>query len=101
MVDKLYIYTPNQNIQVDTGKGHLAGVIATSDSLTTPGAVAVYDYAGAGPPSEKLYECIVTGPYPLVMLFNDRFAPRFQDAVWLVSSAHVYVTLFVHMPVIG
>ncbi|HSB65035.1 MAG TPA: hypothetical protein VLD65_00560 [Anaerolineales bacterium] len=97
MADKLYLYTPTQNLQVDTGKGHLAGVIATSDS-TTAGAVTIYDYAGAGPPSEKIFEVIVTAPMPVILLFNDRYAPRFQDGVWLISSDHVYVTMFVHIP---
>ncbi len=98
MADKLYIFTPTQNKQVDTGRGHLAGVIATSDDLATPVAVTVYDYAGVGPPDEVIFQVIVTAPHPIVMLFNDRFAPRFQDGVWLVTGDHVYVTLFVHIP---
>ncbi len=97
MADKLYLFTPEQNLQVDTGKGHLAGVIATSTS-TTSGAVSVYDYAGAGPPDEKIFEVMVTAPQPVIILFNDRYAPRFQDGVWLISSANIYVTLYVHIP---
>lgn len=98
MTDKLYIYTPDQNLQVDTGKGHLAGVIITSTSLTGPKGCTIFDYAGAGPPSEKIFEVMVNAYTPVIIFFNDRYAPRFQDGVWLIAGAEVYVTMYLHMP---
>ena len=98
MADKLYLYNPTQNLQVDTGKGHLAGVIITCDDQAAAGAVTIYDYAGGGPPSEKIFEVVVTAPIPIIIFFNDRYAPRFQDGLWLISTDHVYVTMYAHMP---
>jgi hypothetical protein len=99
MADKRYIFTPNQDLQVDTGKGHLAGAIVSSTSAVS-GACTVYDYAGMGPPliTQKIFEIMVNANNPVIILYNDRFAPRFYSGVWLHSSADVYVTLFVHIP---
>ena len=100
MTDKRYIFTPEQDLQVDTGKGHLAGVIVSSVSSTS-GVCTVYDYAGAGPPeiTDKIFEIVINANNPAIILFNDRYAPRFYSGVWLFSAADVYVTLFVHIPV--
>jgi hypothetical protein len=35
---------------------------------------------------------------PVVALFNDRFAPRFHDGLWLISSADVYCMIWHHHP---
>ncbi len=99
MTDYIFVYVGPQNLQLATGKGHFAGAIVTSDSAV-PGACTLYDYQGAGPPliTDKIYEVIVTSPQPLVTLFNDRYAPRFHEGVWLILSDNLYATLYVHVP---
>ncbi len=99
MTDYIILYTPDQNLQVVTGAGHLPGVIVTSTS-GTPAACSIFDYAGAGPPAitDKIFEVMVNNQYPVVILFNDRFAPRFHDGVWLTLGNNLYATLYVHVP---
>jgi hypothetical protein len=98
MADLLDIYTPNQNVQVDTRKGHLAGMIVTSTS-TTPTACTLYDYEGAGPPTgPKIFEVMVSAYAPVIILFNDRYAPRFQDGLWLISGNNIYTSIWHHHP---
>jgi hypothetical protein len=97
MADKLICYTPSQDVQVDTGQGHIAGIIVTSDSATV-GACTLYDYIGGGPPSGKLIDVIVNQAYPIILLMNDRYAPRFRSGLWLHLSAHCYLTMWYHMP---
>ncbi len=98
MTDYLSCFTPDQDAQVDTGKGHVAGALVTSTSATS-GACSLYDYAGAGPPDgPKILEVMVNSNAPLTLLFNDRYAPHFKDGLWLHSSAEVYVTLWFHIP---
>jgi hypothetical protein len=94
MSDNIYIYTPTQNLQVATGKGLLSGVIVTSSS-TTPALCSIYDYFGAGPPAIKIFEVEVASPQPVIIFFQDRFAPRFAAGLWLITPANVYVTMFV------
>jgi len=98
MTDYLTCFTPDQDVQINTGKGHVAGVVLSSTS-TTPGALQLFDYAGAGPctgPSILLVS--VTAYSPVVLLFNDRFAPRFHDGLWLQLSTDCYLTIWHHIP---
>jgi hypothetical protein len=98
MADKLICYTPSQDVLVDTGQGHIAGLILTSDSATV-GACTLYDYAGAGPPTgPKLMDMIVNSSYPIVLFLSDRYSPRFHSGLWLHLSDHCYLTLWWHMP---
>jgi len=98
MADYLTCYTPGTDVQVDTGKGHVAGVLLSSTS-TTPGAFVLYDYAGASPPTgPAILMASVTAYSPVILLFNDRFAPRFSDGLWLHLSADCYLTLWHHLP---
>ena len=98
MADLLDIYTPTQNLQVAQGKGHLAGVIVTSSS-STAGGCTLFDYSGVGPPDgPKIFSVVVCNGAPVVALFNDRFAPRFHDGLWLISSADVYCMIWHHHP---
>ncbi len=99
MADLLDIYTPDQNVQVHTAKGHLAGVVVTSTSSTS-GACTLYDYDGAGPPDgPKIFEVMVCANAPVIILFNDRYAPRFHDGLWLISGNNVYCSIWHHHPV--
>jgi len=100
MTDYLTVYTPDQDVQVDTGKGHVAGVVVSSTS-TTPGAMELYDYAGAGPPTGPgILLVSVTAYSPVILLFNDRFAPRFADGLWLHLASDCYLTLWHHVPLV-
>jgi hypothetical protein len=98
MGDKLITYTPNQDILVDTGKGHVAGLVITSTS-TTAGACDLFDYVGAGPPTgPKIFTGMGSIYSPLAILFNDRYSPRFNAGLWLHLSANMYLTMWYHMP---
>ncbi|NJD58676.1 MAG: hypothetical protein C3F13_18040 [Anaerolineales bacterium] len=98
MADLLDIYTPDQDLQVYAGKGHVAGVMVSSTS-TTSGACTLYDYAGVGPPDgPKVFEVMVCANAPVIVLFNDRYSPRFHNGLWLISSADVYVSIWHHHP---
>ncbi len=98
MTDYIKLYTPDQDLQVVTGAGHLPGVIVTSTSATST-ACTIFDYAGPGPApaSSKIFEVVLNASTPLVILFNDRFAPRFHDGVWLTLGENLYATLYVHV----
>ncbi len=98
MTDYILCYTGPQDIQIDTGKGHLAGVVVTSVSAT-PGACELYDYAGAGPPDGPvIYNVMINSGYEITHLFNDRYAPRFNDGLWLHLSDDCYAILWAHFP---
>jgi hypothetical protein len=98
MTDYIDLKTPNQDVQLHTGKGHIAGVIVTSTS-TTPDSCTLYDYAGAGPPTgPKIFEVMNNCNAPNTLLFNDRYAPRFHDGVWLHLGANCYATFWIHIP---
>jgi hypothetical protein len=98
MADYLTSFTPSQNLLIDTGQGHVAGIIVTSDSAT-PGACTLYDYTGNGPPTGPVLITVIANYYsPIILMMNDRFAPRFHDGLWLYLSDHCYLTLWHHMP---
>ncbi len=98
MPDYITCYMPDTDVQVDSGKGHVAGIVLTS-TVTTPGAMELYDYSGAGPPTGPgILLCSVTAYTPVVLLFNDRFSPRFIDGLWLHLSSDCYLTLWHHLP---
>lgn len=98
MTDYVLVYIGPQDVQIDTGKGHLAGVMVTS-GVVASGTITVYDYAGAGPPTgPKIYEAVINMAYPLITLFNDRYAPRFHDGGWLHLSDDLYATIWIHFP---
>ena len=101
MPDYLSTFPPDQDVQVDIGKGHVAGLVLTSTS-TTPGACELYNYVGVGPPdiSDAIFVASVTAYSPVICLFNDRFAPRFPDGLWLHLSADCYLTLWHHVPLV-
>jgi hypothetical protein len=98
MPDYYSVYTGPQDLLLGTGKGHLAGVIVTTTEATS-GACTVYDYTGAGPPTgPKIFNVVVNSSNPMVSLFNDRFAPRFNDGAWLHLSDHCYAMIWFHIP---
>jgi hypothetical protein len=99
MSDYVLCFTGPQDCQVEfPGQGHLAGVVVTSDSAT-PGACSLYDYAGGAPPTgPKIYDVIVNSAYQVTHLFNDRYAPRFKQGLWLHLSEHCYAILWAHFP---
>lgn len=98
MTDYILVYVGPIDQMIDTGKGHVAGVMVTSDQAAV-GAITIYDYNGAGPPDgPKIYEAIVNQAYPLVTLFNDRYSPRFNDGAWLHLSDGLYATIWIHFP---
>ena len=96
MVDYITVYTPDQDVQVNTGKGHVAGIVLTSSSQL-PGACELYDCIGS-PPSAPILLAAVTAYSPVVLLFNDRFAPRFNTGLWLHLSTDCYLTIWHHVP---
>ncbi len=101
MTDYLLCYNGPQDIQIDVGKGHLAGVVVTSVS-STPGACELFDYAGAGPPDgPTIYITVVNANYEITHLFNDRYAPRFNDGLWLHLSDDCYAMIWAHFPKIA
>lgn len=99
MTDYVLCYYGPQDVQIESpGVGHVAGVIV-STTEATPGACELYDYAGAGPPTGPLIYCVmVTDQYCVTHLFNDRYAPRFKEGLWLHLSDHCYLTLYAHFP---
>ena len=98
MTDYLFAMTGPQDVQLGTGRGHLAGVVVTTTEAT-PGACQVYDYAGAGPPTgDTIFVVVVNNQYEVTHLFNDRYAPRFADGAWLHLSDDCYAMLWVHIP---
>jgi len=98
MADKLITYTPDHDVQVDTGKGHIAGLVITSTS-TTAGACDLFDYVGAWPPSgPKIFTAMASIYAPVILLMNDNYSPRFNDGLWLHLSSNMYLTMWYHMP---
>jgi hypothetical protein len=100
MPDYILCYTGPQDVQVEfAGKGHVAGVII-STTESTSGACSLYDYAGAGPPTGPLiYNVVLNNQYFITHLFNDRYAPRFNDGLWLHLSDKCYLILYAHFPI--
>jgi hypothetical protein len=65
----------------------------------TSALCTLIDYAGEGPPDGSvIFEVMVCASAPVIVLFNDRYAPRFQDGLWLISGNNVYVTVWHHHP---
>lgn len=98
MADIVVGYAGPQNVQVDTGKGQLAGLVVTADQAA-PVSIVLWDYAGAGPPAgTKFFEAVVCQSYPLVLFFQDRYSPRFTNGAWLVLTDGLYATLWFSFP---
>jgi hypothetical protein len=101
MTDYIVCYTGPQDVLIDTGKGHLPGAIITTNLDATSGACTMYDYTGAGPPTgPQIFNVLVTNSAPMTCYFNDRFAPRFHDGLWLHLSDHCYAMIWYHIPTV-
>ncbi len=98
MPDYLLCYNGPQDVEIDAGQGHLAGVVVTS-TVATPGSCQLYDYAGAGPPTgPTIYLAMINSTYQITHLFNDRYAPRFKQGLWLHLSVDCYAMIWAHFP---
>jgi hypothetical protein len=98
MTDYCVCYTGAVDDVLETGKGHLAGVIVTSTSAVS-GACSLYDESTSGAPTgPKIYEVMVNANSPVITLFNDRYAPRFHEGIYLHLSDDCYAMIWFHIP---
>lgn len=96
MADRISIYTPTQDVLNYTGKGFVTGIIVTSSS-TTPSSLILYDQVVDGG-GTKILEVQVNANAPVIIFFEDRFAPRFFTGLWVELGAAAYATIYSRCP---
>ncbi len=82
MADALEIISTSTLI--DTGKGWLAGVVISCNS-TSPAQVIFYDNTVEPEvePNAKVLSVYVSSPNPVIIFFQDRFAPRYNVGLFV------------------
>jgi hypothetical protein len=89
MADKLGVYEASALIY--TGVGQLTGLVI-SCAGTLPAKFTIYDNTSAAVP--KLIGGYVLGNTPLIIFFDERFAPTFLTGLYLELAAWLTATVW-------
>ena len=91
MADVLQVVTTSTS--VITGKGVLTGLIVSLGTTSSSGTIIIYDNtAGSG---TIIFQAeVFSNSPPLVIMFEDRFAPRFATGLYVALDANVIANIW-------
>ena len=91
MADVLQVITVST--AVVSGKGVLTGLIVSLGTTSSSGTIIIYDSTSAS--GTVIFQAeVFSSNRPTVILFEDRFAPRFTTGLYVALDANMIANIF-------